>query len=169
MTEHNARVDPYGGNPPHVIGSDTSLSAREAIRSRAQNLRERVLEMLRARPMTDNEMQLEGNILAATQCPRRVELCEVGLVCDSGQRRRTLRNRLAVVWQIHRGDECTCRHRPQRQINRPQTHSTGPGTSPSPETMRASLANLSALYRASPEMFGPQLVEVLRWLRGLSS
>lgn len=164
---HNSGVDPYNGEPPHVAGSDTSIDARDGIRESVNALQARVLGLLAFGPQTDEEMQIDGGMIPSTQRPRRIELCELGLVCDSGARRRTSRGRSAVVWQLHRAT-CTCKLREPRQTARPQAQSIGPVATPSSETMRIALENLSALWRANPERFSSQLVEVLRWLRVLS-
>jgi hypothetical protein len=39
---------------------------------------------------------------------------------------------------------------------------------PSDETIRAALVDLGVLWKARPERFGPQLVEVAKWLRTIS-
>ncbi|CAB4139986.1 hypothetical protein UFOVP397_22 [uncultured Caudovirales phage] len=81
--------------------SDTSLAAAKAIKPNSAALRAAVLNVIAARgSATDEEIQIELGIPGDTQRPRRVELCEVGRVVDSGLRRRTKRGRLAAVWII---------------------------------------------------------------------
>jgi len=54
-----------------------------------------------SRGLTDHEMQAHLNMIGSTQRPRRVELCDKGLVVDSGRQRPTPSGRMAVVWVIH--------------------------------------------------------------------
>lgn len=160
--------EPYGGDPPHVAGSDTSLAARDEIRESRPALQSRVLGLLSV-PLTDEEMQVAGMMPANTQRPRRIELAQAGLVCDSGVRRRTSRGKSAVVWQLHREHGCSCRPRPPRQTASPVACGPGPvAATPSDETIRAALVDLGMLWKAQPKLFGPQLVDVLRWLRALA-
>ena len=83
---------------PH---SETSRQAAGDIERTAKTLRGRVLSFIswsNAYGATDEEIQdcLEMN--PSTQRPRRVELVEKGLIKDSGKKRKTKSNRLAVVW-----------------------------------------------------------------------
>ena len=47
---------------------------------------------------TDQEVQRALDLPSQTECPRRWELVKGGLVENSGQRRRTMSQRSAVVW-----------------------------------------------------------------------
>ena len=49
---------------------------------------------------TDDEVQVSLQMNPSTQRPRRIELMESGLVTDSGQKRKTRGNKLAVVWEV---------------------------------------------------------------------
>jgi hypothetical protein len=161
----------YAGEPPHVAGSDTSMAARDEIRESVSVLQGRVLALLAQRPMTDEEMQTAGRFLGNTQRPRRIEMAHLGLVCDSGTRRRTSRGKAAVVWQIHRTGGCSCGYRAPRQTARPAACGPGPAplvATPSDETIRVALHDLAVLYRASQNGFTPQLVEVAKWLRTIT-
>jgi hypothetical protein len=161
----------YGGDPPYVAGSDTSLAARDEIRESVNAMQERVLALLDQRPMTDEEIQTAGRFLGNTERPRRIELAQLGLVCDSGARRPTSRGKTAVVWRIHRVGDCSCSARPPRQTASPVACGPGPAplvVTPSDETIRAALVDLGVLWKARPERFGPQLVEVAKWLRTIS-
>lgn len=80
--------------------SETSVSAAKDIAPSAATLRARVLELLRTRAMTDEEVQTVLEMNPSTQRPRRVELVESGLVRDSGTKRQTRSGRLAVVWEV---------------------------------------------------------------------
>jgi hypothetical protein len=160
----------YDGSPPHVVGSDTSRAARDAIVEGVNALQSRVLALLSI-PLTDEEMQLAGMMPANTQRPRRIELVQLGRVCDSGIRRKTSRGKAAVVWQLHREDGCTCSYREPRQAARPVARSIGPApvvAVPSDETLRAALVDLGMLWKAQPKLFGPALVEVAKWLRAMT-
>lgn len=81
--------------------SDTSVAAADSMRLPASGLRLAVFSALLEAGddgLTDEEIQ---NLLAmnpSTERPRRIELCEAGLVRDSGLRRLTSSNRSAVVW-----------------------------------------------------------------------
>jgi hypothetical protein len=162
--------DLYNGDPPYVAGSDTSLAASEGIREGVNALQSRVLGLLSV-PLTDEEMQLAGMMPANTQRPRRIELAQLGLVCDSGARRPTSRGKTAVVWRIHRVGDCSCSARPPRQTASPVACGPGPAplvVTPSDETIRAALVDLGVLWKAHPKRFGPQLVEVAKWLRTIT-
>lgn len=161
----------YGGDPPYVAGSDTSLAARDDIRESVNALQARVLALLAEAPRTDEEMQTAGRFLGNTQRPRRIELAQLGMVCDSGVRRRTSRGKTAVVWQLHRIGDCSCSPREPRQTASPVACGPGPApvvSTPTDEVIRAALVDLGVLWRAHPKLFGPQLVEIAKWLRALT-
>ena len=64
-------------------------------------LRFRVLQALLAAGCTghtDQELQEGLGMDPSTERPRRVELMDRGLICDSGETRRTRSGRRAVVW-----------------------------------------------------------------------
>lgn len=92
----------YGGLPPHQKGSDTSkLAAIELDGTRRATLRAMVFRALRERGSTgatDEELQQALRLQGNTERPRRRELEEVGLVRDSGVRRKTQAGKAAVVW-----------------------------------------------------------------------
>lgn len=91
------------GDPPSVVDSLTSVeAARRARRSRLRN-RDRLQELFRRLGNTgasDEEgaklLGLDGN----TYRPRRIELCRLGFVRDSGLRRATRAGGLAAVWCV---------------------------------------------------------------------
>lgn len=87
-------------HPRYVVRSQTSQEAAHSIREGAPTLRSRVLSLLRARPAgaTDEEVQVALGMNPSTERPRRIELCEAGLVVDSGKRRPTASGRMATVW-----------------------------------------------------------------------
>jgi hypothetical protein len=94
----------YGGAAPHQKHSDTSiLAALEMSGTRRATLRAKVFRYLVTRKpdgATDEEMQIALKMVGNTQRPRRCELEEAGLVCDSGLRRRTGSGKSAVVWVV---------------------------------------------------------------------
>lgn len=93
------QYDLFGGTPPHVASSTTSLEAAEHIAESAKSLRARVLEALKTGPKTDEELQLYLDMNPSTERPRRIELVAKGLVLDSGERRTTKSGRKAVLWK----------------------------------------------------------------------
>ncbi len=88
--------------PPAQQHSRPSLQAADAIKPRAPELRQKVLEFIASRPdgATDEECQLGMPMPQNTQRPRRVELVEAGLIVDSGMTRKTRSGRAATVWKV---------------------------------------------------------------------
>jgi len=100
-TGQQAGFLPFAGVLPAAGASDTSRSAAEQMRPVARSLRETVLRWFITRGTdggTDEECQLGLGLKAQTQGPRRGELCRLGLLIDSGRRRRTSSGRQAIVW-----------------------------------------------------------------------
>lgn len=90
-----------GSAPPAQLHSETSIAAAKEIHPLAYGLRRRVYEELDLRGengATDHELQVALEMNPSTERPRRIELVRAGLVCDSGERRRTAGGRGAVVW-----------------------------------------------------------------------
>jgi hypothetical protein len=86
---------------PYQPHSATSREAARKIEPRQGSLRAIVLAFIRERGpagATDEEIQAELRLNPSTQRPRRIELCEVGLVIDSGRQRPTASRRRAAVW-----------------------------------------------------------------------
>jgi DNA-binding IclR family transcriptional regulator len=84
---------------------DTSHAAAERILDAQPNLRRRVFNYIQSQQewgATDEEVQRALGMNPSTERPRRVELVELGLVADSGSRRRTESGRAAVVWRTRR-------------------------------------------------------------------
>ena len=84
----------------HHDGHDTEHAAADSVAHITGRLRSEVLHLLRAHPggLTDDE---GGRLLGGDRLRfgrRRNELCDLGLVCDSGCRRLTPQGRKAVVW-----------------------------------------------------------------------
>lgn len=79
----------------------TSTAAADSIKPHVQRLQALILDALRTHgPMTDEEMQERCVIQGSTQRPRRGELERLGLVADTGDKRKTKSGRLATVWTI---------------------------------------------------------------------
>jgi hypothetical protein len=86
---------------PFQKHSDTSRSAAEAIADVAHTFKAKVLDAIQKaglHGMTDEECARQLLLDPNTQRPRRVKLVEEKLVVDSGQRRKTLGGRNAIVW-----------------------------------------------------------------------
>lgn len=93
---------PYGGFPPFVKGSDTSLFAAALIADEALTLRQKVFEYIRWRGdagSTDDEIELALGMRHQTASARRRELFLMGRIKDSLERRKTSSGRPATVWQ----------------------------------------------------------------------
>lgn len=86
----------------------TSREAAVRIQSISPSARQRVLEHLveqGRRGSTDEEAELALGIKPQSYTPRRRELVKLGIVIDSGERRKTEAGRSAVVWvSTHTGN-----------------------------------------------------------------
>lgn len=80
---------------------DTSKQAALRIAPKTGTKRATVLAAITrsADGLTDEEMQQQIPMSANTQRPRRVELVEGGFIRDSGRRRKTSSDDLAIVWE----------------------------------------------------------------------
>ena len=90
---------PYPRTPAHSK-DDTSIAAAEAMRLRAGNLRAKVLEHLKQKPMTVHECARAMNETVPSTQPRFSELRAMGLIEDSGERRQNDSGRAAIVWKV---------------------------------------------------------------------
>ena len=91
----------FGLFAPHQAHSETSRAAAVEIAGKAGTLRRIVYDYLTMRGehgATDAEMQEALDMAGSTQRPRRVRLCELFLVEDSGRTRAGESGRSAVVW-----------------------------------------------------------------------
>lgn len=87
--------------PPYQRHSQTSLDAADKIVGKSGTLRRSVYEIIwhaGSRGMTDEEVQNALAMNPSTERPRRVELMDGGVICDSGKTRLTRSGRGAVVW-----------------------------------------------------------------------
>ena len=86
---------------PYVKHSGTSKAAAKEIEPHMTDLQRQLLTWLRNNgPATDREMQGWIPMDPNTQRPRRVELVRLGLVRDTGEKRKTRSGRSAVVWEV---------------------------------------------------------------------
>lgn len=86
---------------PYVKTSETSKQAAETMRERAPRVRTLVLNHIASKGRegtTDEAGEGETGIPPRTYAPRRKELVDLGLVLDSGQRRKNKSGRTATVW-----------------------------------------------------------------------
>ncbi len=84
---------------PYVGHSTTSERAAQQIAGKAGTLRWQVFSYIQANgPCSDNEIQSHLLMDASTQRPRRIELCKLGLVRDSGLQGKTRSGRACTLW-----------------------------------------------------------------------
>lgn len=84
-------------NIPHPGVTDTSREAAEHID--AKTWMNRVLNAVREKPSTMSEIADAYGVLATTTRPRGSQLLALGLIQDSGERRRNRWGRNEVVWE----------------------------------------------------------------------
>lgn len=85
--------------PPHVKDSTTSLAAAVSISGNSNSMRTRILKYLADKGgATDEQIAIDLDMKQSTERPRRIELVEQRLVCDSGRYALTTSKRKAVVW-----------------------------------------------------------------------
>lgn len=89
--------------PPHQRHSDTSVEAAETVSHKFSGMMDTVFKKIGLQGefgMTDEEGQISLRMEGNSYRPCRVTLVDRGLVKDSGKRRKTIRNRNAVVWEL---------------------------------------------------------------------
>ena len=104
MAEKQLDLFAPGKRAPVNNARETRAAAMVAIQSDAGRLRRKVLAMLIERGdtgATDAEIQAELKMEGNTERPRRRELVQAGVVCDSQRVRQTKSGRAAVVWVIN--------------------------------------------------------------------
>ena len=93
-------IDLFGDSIPYQSHSLPSLEAALGIAGNAGTLRRLVYDrLIEHGPATDREMQHHLGMAGSTQRPRRVRLVELGLVRDSGKKRRH-EGRASTVWEV---------------------------------------------------------------------
>ena len=87
-------------NTPGFKRRATSEDAADAIVVKAFTLREKVYQLLKAKPMTADECAewLEESVL--TIRPRLSELAKAERIVDSRERRKNVSGRPAIVWRV---------------------------------------------------------------------
>lgn len=96
-----AKAEICPGMPlPFARGSETSEKAARSMKISAASWRARILEHIRAKPSTCDEIEAEMNGTHQNISARITELKRLGFIVDSGERRRTRSNRLAVVYTV---------------------------------------------------------------------
>ena len=86
---------------PYQKHSETSKAAAKEIEPDAGTQRHKLFGWLYDHgPATDQEMQEGVPMDPSTQRPRRVELVRMGIVRDSGEKRKTRSGRQAIVWEV---------------------------------------------------------------------
>lgn len=84
---------------PGFKEAETSKQAAESMQSSAPLLRERVLACLAICPKTPDEVAGYLRVSILSVRPRFTELARLGLITDTGQRRRNDSGRMAKVWR----------------------------------------------------------------------
>lgn len=77
----------------------TSRAAASGVSQKVRPLRERVLAAIRAKPRTPEEVARILRAPVMNVRPRCSELAKLGLVEDSGERRKAQGGRKAIVWR----------------------------------------------------------------------
>ena len=86
---------------PAQVHSATSMAAAEEIDVAMPAQRARVWAFFEGRSegATDEQAQDELQMNPSAQRPRRIELCDLGMLADSGRTELTRSGRLATVWE----------------------------------------------------------------------
>lgn len=80
--------------------TDTSKRAAAAARGRKLEMQTRAIVLLRAKPLTADEIAeyLGESVLYVR--PRIAELSKAGRIADSGERRKNISGQTAIVWRV---------------------------------------------------------------------
>jgi predicted ArsR family transcriptional regulator len=84
---------------PYVQRNMNSLDAAVSMVGKTATLRERVLQAIKERPSTDEELSIRLNLAPNTCRPRRVELARDGLIVTVANA-KTASGRNASVWSV---------------------------------------------------------------------
>lgn len=89
---------------PYRKESDTSRAAARRARPKAGTQRSYILSVIEGsgRGLTMEEIAFTSGVRLQSICGRLSELKQMGLVVDSGTRRKTTSGSLAVVWKATR-------------------------------------------------------------------
>lgn len=89
---------------PHARGSDPDTSRQGPSQLQMTKSRKRVMQALQHRPLTDIELlqapEIHGKMSPSGARSRRAELVRMGIVQNSGKRRRCTSGRLHIVWEL---------------------------------------------------------------------
>lgn len=83
-----------------TVNPETSQQAATAVKSRAETLRELVLEKFRLGSATADEIATKLNESVLTIRPRVAELHKQGKLADTGVRRHNASGHSAAVWRL---------------------------------------------------------------------
>lgn len=87
-------------NEPGWKARDTSREAAAGVAKIAPTLRQRVLEALRERPGTPEEIAGRLGVPVMNVRPRTSELFRLGLIEDTGHRGAAMGGRRAIRWRV---------------------------------------------------------------------
>lgn len=154
--------DLFGGTPPHS-DDDTSLEAAEAVRATVMRKRARVKEYIVVRGAmgaTDDEVEVALGFPHQSASARRRELVLLGMVKDSGVRRKTRNGRWAKVWVVGGGALGVQLHGARRVEGMPEV-----------AVLRRAVISARTLYRIGRHSGGvpfmTDFAQVFMWLKGL--
>src|SRR5690348_11340186 len=86
---------------PGAKARDTSFAAADAMKARVPTLRQRVLSAYEeGRAMTADEAADAVGASILSVRPRVAELARLGLIRDSGERRKNASEHRAIVWTV---------------------------------------------------------------------
>ncbi len=95
---------PYAETNPHARGYRAPETSREALPGKPETayVRQRVRWALARYPdgLTSEEIAAFTGLPYATVQPRTTELANAGIAEDSGERRRNLSGKRAIVWRL---------------------------------------------------------------------
>ncbi len=157
------KYDLYGGTPP-FSDEDTSLAAALAVKKNAARKRAKVRAHIEAqgeKGATDDEIEVALGFPHQSASARRRELVLLGLVKDSGVRRKTRNGRWAKVWVTGIGAELPL-VREGKLV----------GGMPSAAELRRALVAARALYAKAGKTgvipYKWEFVRACQWLKALA-
>jgi hypothetical protein len=95
--------DLYGGHPPHVAGSDTSIDAADRIKEHVGKIARKVFNMIAASGdlgMTVDEIEAASGLKHQTAGPRVREMVMKGILRATENRRLTRSKRYGTVYVV---------------------------------------------------------------------
>ena len=153
---------PYGGLPPFQAHSQTSLEAALSVMTTAATDRKRILEFIRSRDpfpgASSDECQVEFGLTHQTGSARVSELLQMGLIIESGRKRKTRAGRNADVYVIAPPGT------PPRSINARRKVPKG-FTDEELSELYLQFYDLCAFAKAHKKQLHPLIVRLGYWLR----